>query len=877
MTCAACSARIQRVLERTEGVSSANVNLMTNTAAVEFDPTVTGAGELIAAVENAGYGARVPLPAHAHHAASHDHAAGVSPWIPLAAFGVAMVISMLLDAVPGASAHGVADPLMQLMRPVTALLHRLIPGAASVPAAAWRWSLFVLTLPVVLVHGRHFYVRAWAAAKHGAADMNTLIALGTGAALLFSIATTVAPGWFERQGVTPAVYYEAVIGIIALIVTGQWLEERAKGRASAALDRLLALRPQTVRVVRPGGDVEVPIAELNMGDEFRVRPGESIAADGLILDGQGTIDESMLTGEPLPVERRAGDEVTGGTVNRTGALRVRVLRGSANSVLSRIIRLVREAQETRAPIQRLADRLAGIFVPVVVLVSIAAAVTWYAVGPEPRLLNALVAAVTVLIIACPCAMGLAVPTAVMVGTGRGAELGILIRGGEAIERGDKVDLVLLDKTGTVTEGRPRVTGVMLAAGSPVDRGTLLALAAAVEQASEHPLADAVLAAVPEGSPIPEVAGLDVSVGRGIAGTVAGRRVAIGNAEFMRAGGVITTELDGPAATEAALAATPVFIALDGALAGMLAIADPVRLTSAEAIRAIRSRGLQVVLLTGDRRDTADAVARQVGIIAIEAQVSPDRKLEVVRKYQEQGHRVAMVGDGLNDAPALAQADLGIAMGGGTDVALETASVTLLRNDLRGVGEALALVKQTMRVIRQNLGWAFVYNIICIPVAAGVLYPAFGIRLTPTMAAAAMALSSVSVVANSLRLRRFAAVGASPGPRSTPLPFIPITQRHTMSTSRHADIAPETKQAVLNRLRRIEGQVRGLQRMVEEERYCADVLTQVQSVQEALRGVGRELLDNHLRHCTTAALRSNDPERAEEIYQELLELAWRSAR
>ena len=763
MTCAACSARIQRVLERTEGVSSANVNLMTNTAAVEFDPTVTGPGQLIAAVEKAGYGARVPLPAHAHAPhVSHDHVAGVSPWIPLAAFGVAMVISMLLDAVPGASAHGASDPLMHLMRPVTTLLHRWIPGAASVSAPAWRWLLLALTLPVVLVHGRHFYVRAWAAARHGAADMNTLIALGTGAALLFSIATTVAAGWFERQGVTPAVYYEAVIGIIALIVTGQWLEERAKGRASAALDRLLALRPQTVRVVRQGGDVELPIGELTTGDEFRVRPGESIAADGVILDGQGTIDESMLTGEPVPVERRTGDEVTGGTVNRTGALRVRVVRSGADSVLARIIRLVREAQETRAPIQRLADRIAGVFVPVVVLIAMVAAAVWYFAGPEPRLLNALVAAVTVLIIACPCAMGLAVPTAVMVGTGRGAELGILIRGGEAIERGEKIDLALLDKTGTVTEGRPRVTGVTLATGSPVDRDNLLALAAAVEQASEHPLADAVLAAVPDQTPIPEVAGLDVSVGRGIAGTVAGRRVAIGNAEFMHASGVITTELDGRAAAEAALAATPVFIAVDGALAGMLAIADPVRPTSAEAIRTLRSRGLQVVLLTGDRRDTADAVARQVGIITVEAQVSPDRKLDVVRKYQEQGHRVAMVGDGLNDAPALAQADLGIAMGGGTDVALETASVTLLRNDLRGAGDALALVRQTMRVIRQNLGWAFVYNIICIPVAAGVLYPAFDLRLTPTMAAAAMALSSVSVVANSLRLRRFNVPSGSPG-------------------------------------------------------------------------------------------------------------------
>lgn len=750
MTCAACSSRIQRVLERTEGVSSANVNLMTNSAAVEFDPTRTDPGLLIAAVEKAGYGATVPAPAHEHHA--HEHATGIKPWVPLAFFALAMVISMLLDAIPSLS-HS-SDPLMHLMQPVTSLLQRWIPGTAAVPASVWRWILLGLTLPVVLIHGRHFYVRAWAAAKHGAADMNTLIALGTGAALLFSIATTVAAPWFEQQGVAPAVYYEAVIGIIALIVTGQWLEERAKGRASAALDRLLALRPQTVRLVRPGGDVEVPIAQLKLGDEFRVRPGESIAADGVIVDGQGTVDESMLTGEPVPVERASGDEVVGGSVSRSGALRVKVTRTGADSVLSRIIRLVREAQDTRAPIQRLADRIAGIFVPVVVLIAIGAGALWYATGPEPRLLNALIAAVTVLIIACPCAMGLAVPTAVMVGTGRGAELGILVRGGEAIERGEKVDLVLLDKTGTVTEGRPRVVAVAMAAGAPIDRDDMLVLAAAVEQASEHPLADAVLAAVPAGRALPQVSGLEVAVGRGISGSVDGRRIFIGNADFMREHGVLTTELDAVASEHATAAATPVFIAIDGALAGLLAIADPVRITSAAAIHTLRSRGLQVVLLTGDRKDTAEAVARQVGITAVEAQVSPDRKLDVVRKYQEQGHSVAMVGDGLNDAPALAQADLGIAMGGGTDVALETASVTLLRNDLRSVGDALALVRQTMSVIRQNLGWAFVYNIICIPIAAGALYPGFGIRLTPTMAAAAMALSSVSVVANSLRLKRF---------------------------------------------------------------------------------------------------------------------------
>lgn len=767
MTCAACSSRIQRVLEQTPGVSAANVNLMTNTAAVEFDPAVASQESLIKAVEGAGYGAAVaqdPMSnghAHHHHAAAasapsapvHDHGTGRAPWVPLIAFAAAMLMAMLLEGAPGGHTHD-TDPLMRLMQPLTSLLQEVIPGVASVTAATWRWILLALSLFVVLRYGRHFYVRAWSAAKHGAADMNTLIALGTGAALLFSIATTVAAPWFAARGVAPAVYYEAVIGIIALIVTGQWLEERAKGRASDALNRLLALRPQAVRVIRSNGEAEIPIAELVTGDEFRVRPGESIAADGVILEGRSTIDESMLTGEPVPVDRTVGESVVGGTVNRTGALRVQVTRIGADSVLARIVRLVREAQETRAPIQRLADRISGIFVPIVVAIAIVAAVIWYFIGPEPRLLNALVAAVTVLIIACPCAMGLAVPTAVMVGTGRGAELGILIRGGEAIERGEKLDLVLLDKTGTVTEGRPRVIATEMVPGTAVPQAQMILLAAAVEQASEHPLADAILAAVPDGAPLPDVTDLTVGVGLGIAGNAGGRRVVIGNAAWLEQQGILTVALDTVASRHAADAATPVFIAVDGALAGLLAIADPVRATSQQAIQQLRERNLDVVLLTGDRRDTAEAIARRVGITEVEAQVSPDRKLEVVRKYQGEGRRVAMVGDGLNDAPALAQADLGVAMGGGTDVALETASVTLLRNDLRGVATGLGLVKETMKVIRQNLGWAFIYNIICIPIAAGVLYPAFGIRLTPTMAAAAMALSSVSVVFNSLRLKRY---------------------------------------------------------------------------------------------------------------------------
>jgi Cu+-exporting ATPase len=629
-----------------------------------------------------------------------------------------------------------------------------------VPAEAWRVVLLVLTVPVVLWAGRHFYVRAWSAIRHGGADMNVLIALGTGTAFGFSVATTLFAGWFMRHGLEPAIYYEAVSGIIALILVGNFLEERAKGRASDALGRLMRLRPATVRVLRGTAELDIPVEQLRPGDEFRVRPGESIAADGVVMEGRSTVDESMLTGEPVPVARGVNDRVVGGTVNRTGALRVRVLRVGADTVLARIVRLVREAQETKAPIQRLADRIAAVFVPVVVAIALGAGLAWLVWGPPPAYLHALVATVTVLIIACPCAMGLAVPTAVMVGTGRGAELGLLVRGGEALQRAEHIDVALLDKTGTITEGKPEVVETVMApippAGAP-DTWWLLRFAAAIERASEHPLAEAVVRATGNVD-LPPALDIEIHVGRGVTGHVEGHRVAVGSEALLEALGVDASALAEPARAARERGATAVFVALDGALAGLLAIADPIRSTSAAAVRDLERLGIEVVLLTGDRRETADAVARQVGITRVEADVTPERKLEVVRRHQAGGRRVAMVGDGLNDAPALAAADLGVAMGGGTDVAMETASVTLMRGDPRGVAQALALTRETMRIIRQNLGWAFVYNVICIPIAAGALYPAFGWRLTPTLAAAAMALSSVSVVGNSLRLRRFGREG-----------------------------------------------------------------------------------------------------------------------
>ncbi len=774
MTCAACSARVQRALERTEGVGRATVNLMTGTAAIEYDPVCTTPESLISAVEHTGYGAAMahdhfaqPAPSTTAIAHAHDmHEHGVSQlrartWFALAAFFVSMILSALLGHAPGGAAPGPSDPLMWLMEPIANLVRQLLPATAQVSAAAWRWVLLLLTLPVVFWSGRHFYVRAWGALKHRGADMNTLIALGTGAAMLFSVAMTLAAPWFQARGVTPAVYFEAVSGIISLVLLGQLFDERARGRASAALDRLLALRPRTVRVIRGSDEPEVPITDLRLGDEFRVRPGESIAADGVVLDGQSSVDESMLTGEPVPVSRVTGDEVVGGTVNRTGALRVRVTRLGGDSVLARIVTLVREAQETRAPIQRLADRVTAVFVPVVALVALATGLLWLAFGPPPAYLHALVAAVTVLIIACPCAMGLAVPMAVMVATGRGAELGILVRGGEALQRGEDIDTVLLDKTGTVTEGRPSLTA---AEGVTPDSNTadMLRRAAAVERASEHPLAEAVLRAVPDGTEIPDARDIEVVTGQGVIGTVEGKRVAVGNNALMQRLGIDAGSLRDRVSFHATRGATVVHVAEDGRLRGILAIEDRVRLTSAEAVRQFRAMGIEPVLLTGDRRETAEAVARQVGIERVEAEVSPGHKLDVVRQYQGNGRKVAMVGDGLNDAPALAQADLGIAMGSGTDVALETASVTLLRNDLRGAVDALVLARSTMRVIRQNLFWAFAYNVVCIPIAAGALFPALGLLLTPALAAAAMAVSDVTVVGNSLRLKRFAAGRARPG-------------------------------------------------------------------------------------------------------------------
>lgn len=731
MSCAACSGKVQRSLETAPGVSTANVNLMTGTATVGYDPHATSPGKLVEVIRSTGYGAELPTGRSAEDLlTTQDMERATEARELRRKFAVSAVAAAIV------------------------MLVGMWPAAPSMSDSS-RWLQLGVTLPVVLWAGRHFYVRAWAAYRHHSADMNTLIAVGTGTAFVYSVVVTFAAGWFVARGVAPHVYFEAVVTIIALILLGNLLEAGARSRTSNAVRKLAGLRPATARVVRGGEEHEVPLADIRPGDELVIRPGETIPADATVLDGTSNVDESMLTGEPLPVAKGPGASVVGATLNRNGALRVRVDRVGRDTVLSRIIRLVQQAQGSKAPIQRLADRISAVFVPVVISIAIVTFVVWYDLGPAPQYLHALVSAVTVLIIACPCAMGLAVPTAVMVSTGRGAELGVLIKGGEALERSEAVNTVVFDKTGTLTQGRPEVAAVVLAGATDLDEARLLTLAAAVERLSEHPLAEAIVAeAKRRGLTVPAAQGFRSQTGKGVLALVEGRRVAVGNLSLIEDLRVNAEAFADAAARASDEAQTPVYVVVDGRPAGMIAIADAVKPGSREAVDALARMGVQTVMLTGDNRRTAESVARRLGIARVVAEVLPDRKLEEIRAIQRDGHVVAMVGDGLNDAPALAQADVGIAMGSGTDVAMEAGAVTLMRSDPRAVVTALALARRTMRVIRQNLFWAFVYNVVGIPIAAGVLYPAFGLRLTPAMAAVAMAVSSVSVVMNSLRLRTF---------------------------------------------------------------------------------------------------------------------------
>jgi len=593
--------------------------------------------------------------------------------------------------------------------------------------------------------------------------MNTLVALGTGAAYLYSAASTIAPGFFVARGVPPDVYFEATILIVGLVLAGNTLESRAKGQTASALRKLVQLQPKTATVLRDGVESNVPLESIQNGDHVVVRPGERIPTDGEVISGRSGVDESMLTGESLPVEKTTRDKVMGGTLNQRGSLQYRATSLGADSLLSQIVRLLREAQGSRAPIQRIADRISAVFVPTVLGIAIVTFAAWRVLAPHSGVMQAFVAAVTVLVIACPCAMGLAVPTAVMVATGRGANYGILIKGGEALQRLEKIDTVVLDKTGTITTGRPKVTDFLLISSesnTTISQSTgvaedhVLRAVAALERASEHPLGEAVVQyAAERGLNLPQAHDFESLPGLGVVGVVGGETVFIGNPALMKNHGVTIEPLKAAAERMSEEGKTPLWIAIDGELAAILVVADTIKHSSVEAIRRMHDDGLRVVMLTGDNESTANAIARQVNIEKVIAGVLPAGKVEAIKRLQREHRVVAMVGDGVNDAPALARADVGLTMASGSDIAMDSGDVTLMRSDLNGVAAAVILSRRTMRVMRQNLFWAFVYNVVGIPVAAGVLYPAFGVMLSPVIASAAMALSSFSVVTNSLRLRR----------------------------------------------------------------------------------------------------------------------------
>ncbi|MBI2260775.1 MAG: heavy metal translocating P-type ATPase [Caulobacterales bacterium] len=628
--------------------------------------------------------------------------------------------------------------------------------AMRMPGQTSNWIQFALATPVVLWAGWPFFQRGWASIRNRSLNMFTLIALGVGAAWIYSVVAVLTPDLFpaavRRMDGSAPVYFEAAAVIVVLVLVGQILELRAREQTSGAIRALLDLTPKTARRVREdGGDEDVTLDLIAVGDRLRLRPGEKVAVDGEILEGRVTIDESLVTGESMPVTREVGDRVIAGSLNKTGSFVMRADKIGADTLLAQIVQMVAQAQRSRAPIQRLADQVSGWFVPAVIAIAVLAAVVWALVGPEPRLSYALVAAVSVLIIACPCALGLATPISIMVGVGRGARSGVLIKNAEALERFEKVDTLVLDKTGTLTEGRPSVTAIRPAAG--FDEGELLRLSASLERNSEHPLADAVVRAATERKLVLlEASEFDSPVGRGVTGVVDGRRVAIGNGRYLKEIGVDAASLEVEAEALRQDGATAIFVAMDGTAAGVLGIADPIKTTTAQAIRDLKAAGLRLVMMTGDNRTTAEAVARRLGIDDVQAEVLPQDKAAVVERLRAEGRIVAMAGDGVNDAPALAAADVGVAMGAGSDVAIESAGVTLLGGDLQGIVRARRLSKAVMGNIRQNLVFAFGYNTLGIPIAAGLLYPLFGLLLSPALAALAMALSSVSVVGNALRLR-----------------------------------------------------------------------------------------------------------------------------
>jgi Cu+-exporting ATPase len=743
MTCASCVNRIERFLRNTDGVQDATVNLATEMATIHYLPDVADRSALVGAVEAAGYDVRR------------------APTRPVDAAPLSLAEELSEeDRTRDREARTLLVEAVVSIAVAVAIMAIMFAPQAALPMETLNRLVILPATVIQLWAGRRFYRPAWRAFRHRTANMDTLVAIGTTAAWLYSVVVTIAPETVMAAGIEPVTYFDSSTIIIGLVLLGRWLEARAKSRTTGAIRRLVGLGATTARRVVDGSDEEVALEDVVVGDLLRVRPGDTVPVDGVVVSGASSIDTAMLTGEPIPVEVGPGAEVIGATLNTTGSFVMRATAVGRDTALARIVDLVSRAQGSKAPIQRLADRIAEVFVPLVLIVAAATFAVWYVAGPEPRLTFALTAFISVLVIACPCAMGLATPTAIMVGTGRGAEAGILIRGGEALETAHRVDAVVLDKTGTLTLGRPTVTDIVPAPGWRTS--VVLDLAASAERGSEHPLGAAIVArARLDELGFGEATDFAAVPGGGVTATVASgegtaRAVLVGNPRLLEDRGIDLAPLAEAIASGASAGRTVALVAVDGQVAGLLAINDPVKSESAVAVRELVAAGTEVWLVTGDARATAEAVAHQVGIPAhqVVAGVLPADKSAIVERLQGRRRVVAMVGDGINDAPALAQADLGIAIGTGADVAIEASDVTLIGGDPRGVPAAMRLSRATMAIVRQNLFWAFAYNVVLIPVAMGVLYPLFGVLLSPALAAGAMAISSVSVVANSLRLRSY---------------------------------------------------------------------------------------------------------------------------
>jgi len=801
MTCATCAATIQKGLSRLHGVERAEVNLASEKASIEYDPARVPLSRIKNTISQLGYGAAT---GKSIFPISGMTCASCVSRVEQALSGVPGVISVNVNLAsekatveyiegteladlrravkeagyePGAEAETLEDVTTASQREIKNIRNRFIVAAvlaAAIMTLMWTpafagkpYLLWALATPVQFWAGWRFYRGAWGALRHGTADMNTLIAVGTSAAYFYSVVAVISPGLFAAGGEVH-LYFDTSAMIVTLILLGRFLEARAKGQTSAAIKKLIGLQPKTALIIRDGKEIEIPIEDVQLGDLIFVRPGERVPVDGIIREGYSSVDESMITGESLPVEKTVGDEVIGATINKTGSFRFEATKVGKDTTLARIIRLVEEAQGSKAPVQRLADVIAGYFVPIVIGIAVITFIIWYFIGPTPSLTYALLNFVAVLIIACPCALGLATPTAIMVGTGRGAEHGILIKSAGALERSHQIDTVLLDKTGTLTRGEPEVTDILAIPTS--SREEVLRLAASAEHGSEHPLGEAIVKAASEKKlKLLPASDFNAIPGKGVQASVAGKKLLLGNLKFIENKGLSMNGLGIEAERLREKGKTVMFLGADSRVMGVIALADTLKPDARKALKEIHRMGIETVMITGDNRRTAEAIAHEAGIDRVLAEVLPENKSREVKKLQKKGRVVAMVGDGINDAPALAQADVGIAIGTGTDVAMETGDITLISGDLTGIPTAISLSKSTMRTIKQNLFWAFAYNTALIPIAAGVLYLAFGTSgvppglnfilgeygfLNPILAAAAMAASSITVVFNSLRLKRF---------------------------------------------------------------------------------------------------------------------------